>query len=117
MARYDDLNTKGIAYTTVLSVIILVIILQGTQALCYNMLNFENSRKDTKQIDSATVTKREQLLSLDGYKRVEAIDETAPPAKKGEATVMKKVIQIPVIDAEKLILKELGAANASVPGA
>ncbi len=117
MARYDDLNTKGIAYTTVLSVVILVIILQGTQALCYNMLNYEDTRKDTKQMDAATVTKREQLQSLDGYQRVEVIDETAPPAKKGEATVMKKVIQIPVIDAQRLILEELGAAKASIPSA
>ena len=117
MARYDDLDTKGIAYTTVLSLIILVIILQGTQALCYNMLNYENYRKDTKQIDEATVTKSEQLMSLNGYKRVEVVDETAPPPKKGESPLMKKVIHIPVIDAQKLILKELGAANAPVPGA
>ena len=117
MARYDDLNTKGIAYTTVLSLVILVIILQGTQALCYNMLNYENDRKDTKQMDFATFTKSEQLQLLDGYHRVEVIDETAPPAKKGEASVMKKVIHIPVTDAQKLILEELGAAKASVPGA
>lgn len=117
MARYDDLNTKGIAYTTVLSVVILVIILQGTQALCYNMLNYEGSRKDTKQIDAATVEKSEQLLSLSGFKRVEVIDEAAPPAKKGESPVMKKVIRIPVIDAQRLILKELGDAKATVPGA
>lgn len=117
MARYDDLNTKGIAYTTVLSVVILVIILQGTQALCYNMLNYESSRKDTKQLDAATVAKSEQLLSLSGYKRVEVVDEAAPPAKKGEPTAMKKVIHIPVIDAQKLILKELGPAKAAVPGA
>ena len=117
MARYDDLNTKGIAYTTVLSVVILIIILQGTQALCYNMLNYENFRKDTKQVDAATVTKSEQLLSLYGYKSVEVIDETAPLAKKGESPVMKKVIQIPLIEAQKLILKELGVENASVPGA
>lgn len=116
MARYDDLDTKGIAYTTVLSLVILVIILQGTQALCYNMLNYENYRKDTKQIDAATVTKNEQLMSLNGYNRMEVVDESAPPAKKGESSVMKKVIQIPVIDAQKLILKELGSANASVPG-
>ncbi len=116
MARYDDLNTRGIAYTTVLSVVILVIILQGTQALCYNMLNYENNRKDTKQMDSATVTKSEQLQSLDGYKRVEVIDETAPPAKKGELPAMKEVIHIPVTNAQKLILRELGAAKASVPG-
>jgi hypothetical protein len=114
MARYDDLNTKMIAYATVLSVVILVIVLQGTQALCYSMLNYERSRKDTKIIDAATTMKSEQLQSLSGLaKRVEVIDESAPPAKKGELPAVKKVIQIPIEEAQKLILKELGSA----PGA
>lgn len=115
MARYDDLNTKMIAYATVLSVVILVIVLQGTQALCYYMVNYENARKDSKQLDVATVTKREQLKSLNGYQTVQVIDETAPPPKKGEATVMKEVTCIPIEEAQKLILKELQVAPALVP--
>ena len=115
MARYDDLNTKMIAYATVLSVVILVIILQGTQALCYNMLNYENSRKDTKIIDAATKVKSEQLQSLSGFKGAEVVDETAEPPKKGENPTMKKVIRIPVSEAQKLILKELGNTNAVTP--
>jgi len=79
------------------------------------MLNYENARKDTKKIDAATVAKREQLQSMNGYERVEVIDETAPPAKKGEAAVMKKVIRIPVGEAQKLILKELQVAPMPVP--
>lgn len=113
MARYDDLNTKMIAYATVLSVVILVIVLQGTQALCYSMMNYERARKDTKIIDAATIAKSEQIESLSGFKRVETIDELAEPPKKGEAPAMKKVIHIPVDEAQKLILKEL----ASAPGA
>jgi len=113
MARYDDLNTKMIAYATVLSVIILVIVLQGTQALCYSMSNYERARKDTKIIDAATIAKSEQLESLNGFKRVEIIDELAELPKKGEALAMKKVIYIPVAEAQKLILKDLAPA----PGA
>jgi len=79
------------------------------------MLNYENARKDTKKIDAATVAKREQLQSMNGYERVEVIDETAPPAKKGEAAVMKKVIRIPVGEAQMLILKELQVAPMPVP--
>ena len=109
MARYDDLNTRMIAYATVLSVVILVIILQGTQALCYTMVNYERARKDTKIIDAATTIKGEQLESLNGFKRVEVVDEAAE-LKKGEAQPMKKVIRIPVRDAQKLILKELSPA-------
>ena len=104
MARYDDLNTKMIAYATVLSVVILVIVLQGTQALCYSMMNYERARKDTKIIDAATIAKSEQIESLSGFKRVETIDELAEPPKKGEAPAMKKVIHIPVDEAQKLIL-------------
>jgi hypothetical protein len=110
MARYDDLNTRMIAYATVLSVVILVIILQGTQALCYTMVNYERARKDTKIIDAATTIKSEQLESLNGFKRVEVVDEAAELPKKGEAQPMKKVIRIPVGDAQKLILKELSPA-------
>lgn len=113
MARYDDLNTKMIAYATVLSVVILVIVLQGTQALCYSMVNYERARKDTKIIDAATIAKSEQLESLNGFRRVETIDELAEPPKKGETPAMKKVIQMPLAEAQKLILKDLAPA----PGA
>ena len=44
MARYDDLNTNMIAYGTVLSIVVLVIVLQGAQALTYSMVHFEDIR-------------------------------------------------------------------------
>jgi hypothetical protein len=109
MARYDDLNTKMIAYAAVLSIVILVIVLQATQALCYTMVNAEDARKESKKSDGAMVAKREQIDSLNGFKQVEVIDESAEPPKKGEQPKMKKVIQIPIEDAQKLILKELAA--------
>lgn len=107
MARYDDLNTKMIAYAAVLSVVILVIILQGTQALCYNMVNSEDAAKESKKSDSALEAKSEQLSSLDGFKRVDVIDEAAPQPKKGEEPARKKVIHIPIDQAAKLILKDM----------
>lgn len=113
MARYDDLNTKMIGYATVLSVVILVIVLQGTQALCYYMVNYERARKDTKINDAASIAKSDQLKSLNGFKRVEVVDELAPLPEKGGQPAMKKVIQIPVEEAQKLILKEF----APTPGA
>jgi hypothetical protein len=119
MARYDDLNTKMIAYATVLSLVILVIVLQGTQALCYSMVNYESSRKDVKIIDAATVAKSEQLESLNSIQTVEVLDEAAPPAQKGEQPAMKSVNRIPIQEAQKLILKQLGkpSSNPTVPGA
>jgi hypothetical protein len=116
MARYDDLNTKMIAYAAVLSVVILVIILQLTQALCYNMVNSEDAKKESNKSDSAFVAKSEQLDSLNGFKRVSIIDESAEAPAKGQEPAMKKVIQIPVGEAQKLILKEWAGSPKPVPG-
>lgn len=116
MARYDDLNTKGIAYAAVLSVVVLVVILQGTQALCYYMINSEDAIKGMKKSDSARDAKSEQLMSLNGFKRVEVIDESAPLPKKGEEPAMRKAIRIPVEEAQKIILKELSTAPVPSSG-
>lgn len=107
MARYDDLNTKMIAYAAVLSIVVLVIILQGTQALCYNMVNSVDSVKESNKSDRAMVAKSEQLNALNGFKRALVIDEAAEPPKKGEPQAMKKVIRIPIEDAQKLIIREM----------
>jgi hypothetical protein len=109
MARYDDLNTKMIAYWAVLSVIILVIILQGTQALCYNMITSADSKRIGSEVDRPSKTKREQLGSLDGYRKEKVLDEAAPPPAKGQDPATKEVIYIPVEEAQKIILKELAA--------
>ncbi len=117
MARYDDLNTKGIAYAAVLSVVILVVILQGTQALCYYMVNSEDARKDMKKSDYAREVKREQLSSLDGVSTVRVIDEAAPPPKKGEEAQTREAIRISIDEAQKIIIRELGVAKSKAPGA
>jgi len=116
MARYDDLNTKMIAFATVLSVVILVIVLQLTQALSYNMVNYETSNKESNKSDRAYEAKREQLESLNGFTRVSVIDEAAPPPGKGEEMPTKKVIRIPVEEAQKLLLKELEIQPTPVTG-
>ena len=115
MARYDDLNTKMIAYAAVLSTVILVIILQATQALCYNMVTSESAKKESNKSDHALAIKREQLSSLNGFNRADVIDEAAPPPGKGEEAATKKVIRIPIDQAQQKIINELGAVSA--PGA
>jgi len=115
MARYDDLNTKGIAYAAVLSVVILVVILQGTQALCYYMVNNEDARKEQNKSDHARDLVREQLTSLDGVSRVRVLDESAPPAKKGEESATREAIRISIEEAQKIILKELGSPKTQSP--
>ena len=98
MARYDDLNTNMIAYGTVLSIVVLVIVLQGTQALTYSMVHYEDVRKDSKKSDAAAKVKSDQIATLDGYKRVAVADE-----KSDTPGATKSVLRIPIEEAQKLI--------------
>ncbi len=109
MARYDDLNTKMIAYWAVLSIVILIITLQGTQALCYNMMNSLETDRWGSELMTPAKAKSEQLTSLEGYRAERVIDEAAPPPKKGEKPATKEVLYIPISEAQKLIVKELAS--------
>ncbi|MFN6130405.1 MAG: hypothetical protein ACK6DC_11505 [Planctomycetota bacterium] len=113
MARYDDLNTKMIAYWAVLSIVILVLILQGTQALCYNMVTWTESRRTGTELDAPLQAKREQLESLNGYRKERVVDETAPPPAKGQQPATKEVIHIPLDQAQQILLKELSTTKSS----
>lgn len=114
MARYDDLNTKMIAYWAVMSIIILVVLLQLLQALCYNMVSWTDQRPGRvgSELNIPAQAKSEQLDSLNGYKKERIIDETAPPPEKGKDPAKKDVIYIPIQRAEEIILKELSAQGA-----
>lgn len=101
MARYDDLNTNMIAYATVLSIVVLVIVLQGTQALTYSMVNYEDARKESRSSDTPGKVKSEQLAALSGYKKGSVPDESA--ATPG---AMKEVFMIPIEEAKKLVIQE-----------
>lgn len=111
MARYDDLNTRMIAYWAVISIVILVLILQGTQALCYNMIYWTDKDRVGSEADKPMLMKSEQLSSLDGYKKERVLDETAPPAAKGQEPATKEVIYIPVQEAQRIILKEFSTPS------
>jgi hypothetical protein len=102
MARYDDLNTKMIAYATVLSIVVLVVVLQGLQALTYFMVNGEDERKMSSKTDNAAVVKSEQIAALNGYKRAKVPDESA-----ADPSATKEVLQIPISEAKQLVIKEL----------
>jgi hypothetical protein len=110
MARYDDLNTNMIAYSAVLSIVVLVLVLQGTQALCYNMVNYVDADRVGSEAEKPAQAKREQLKSLEGYGTARVVDEAAPPPAKGQEPTTKEVFHIPVGEAEKIILKEFGTA-------
>lgn len=101
MARYDNLNTNMIAYATVLSIVVLVIVLQGTQALTYSMVNYEDARKENRSSDTPGQVKSEQIATLNGYKKGQVLDEAS--ATPG---AMKDVLMIPIDEAKKLVIQE-----------
>jgi len=115
MARYDDLNTKMIAYWAVLSIIVLIVLLQLLQALCYNMVTWTEQRPGRvgTEVDKPALVKSEQLDSLSGYRKEKIIDESAPPPEKGKEPAKKDVIYIPIDRAQEIILKELAPAQGA----
>lgn len=115
MARYDDLNTKMIAYWAILSIIILVILLQLLQALCYNMVTWTDNKKGRigSEVEKPAVYVSEQLKTLNGYKTDRIIDETAPAPEKGQEPAKKDVIYIPLERAQEIILKEFSPVQGA----
>jgi hypothetical protein len=106
MARYDDLNTNMIAYATVLSIVVLVIVLQGAQALTYSMVHYEDVRKESKKSDTAAQVKSDQIATLNGYKKVAVADE-----KSDVPGATKNVLMIPIEVAKKLVIQDLSGSK------
>jgi len=118
MARYDDLPTNLIAYAAVISCLLLIAIIQGTQALCFNMVNTAQQEKLLgSEYTSSKAVISEQLASISGYKKVAVPADMGPDGKPtGEAP--KSLLQIPVDRAIELILQEnKGKAANAAPGA
>jgi len=103
MARYDDLNTKMIGYATVLSIVVLVLVLQGLQGLTSSLVNSEDQRKMQSDDYPLAAVKREQMASLDGYKRVQVPDDASE-----DPNATKEMFHIPLSEAKKLVLQDLG---------
>lgn len=110
MARYDDLNTTAIAYTTFISSIVLVIIILLGRASCYAWIETEDQRKLSGA--SYEVSDRmigEQKALLNGYSRikvelppVEGADPATPPQ-------FEERVRIPIEKAKELLLKDFAS--------
>lgn len=106
MARYDDLDVKFIAFATLVSCLLLVATLQGTQALCYFMTNAEQAKKlDMFEYDSSKTVIGEQLESLNGYRKVAVPPATGPDGKPVAGGPTSR-LQIPLERATQLMLEE-----------
>lgn len=104
MARYDDLNTNMIAYATVLSTVVLVLVLQGVQALTNGMLQSEDARKIELSSQEPAEMKAKQLAALHGYSKATVADTAS--AVEGAT---KEVFTIPIDEAKALVLKEFAS--------
>ena len=110
MARYDDLDTTAIAYTTFVSTVILVIIILLGRALCYSWLESEEERKlGQANYVAADRAIGEQLSVLDGYQKVQVELPGQPDPSNPEAEVAPQVqekVRIPISKAKELVLEQ-----------
>ncbi len=111
MARYDDLNTSAIAYATLISTIVFVIVVLLVRALCYYWVEGELDRKlaDAHYV-SADAEISDQKERISGYQKViETPDEQSGEPAEGDAKPAEPVEKflIPVETAKDLLLEEL----------
>lgn len=110
MARYDDLNTTAIAYTTFISSILLVIIILLGRALCYVWIETEDQRKlSTASYEVSDRLIGEQKSMLSGYQTVRVELPPAEGADPAAAPQYEERVRIPIEKAKELLLKDLAA--------
>jgi hypothetical protein len=111
MARYDDLDIKFITFATIISCLLLVVILQATQALCYYMTDVAQAEKlDKSEYVSSKAIIKDQVESLNRYEKVPVPPVTGPDGKPVESGPASR-LQIPLDRAMDLILQEAKSAK------
>lgn len=118
MARYDDLNTTGIAYATVVSIVVFLVIFLLLRAMTYGWVEGESDRKlagaHYASADAAISAQKERV-AVYGTTTV----EIAPPegeANEATSTTEERIL-IPVSRAGELLLDELASATDEEPEA
>lgn len=121
MARYDDLNTSAIAYATVISAVLLLIIILLVQSLTYNWILGEEERKLAESHYTASDNAiAAQKAKLDVFEKV--MVDVIPPTADGAAPtepvkpVSEKRIHVPIKQIQNLMLKELRKPADAAPG-
>ncbi len=101
MARYDDLDTKSIALTTVISSIVLVVLILAGRALSYTWQSFS----EEKRTRTAKYSVSDQEIADQKAVLTKAGTVQDPPAKEGDKPTDR--IVLPIEKAQQLIGKEL----------
>ncbi|MCA9130557.1 MAG: hypothetical protein KDB22_25890 [Planctomycetales bacterium] len=116
MARYDDLNTGAIAYATVVSSILLLIVILLTRALCFAWVEKEDARKlnDAHYVQSDSIIAAQKArVSASERVTVEIPAPAAAPGQPQAEPTSEERIHIPVQRAGELLIKELSGATKS----
>lgn len=111
MPHYDDLNTGAIAYAAFVSAVILLVVVLLVRALCYGLIDAEESKKLTSAsyvaADKEIARQKSQIANFAKI-QVPAVSDTADATPK-----MEDQLHIPVARATQLLLKEWNAAEAN----
>lgn len=95
---YDDIDTNGVLWAGVISIIVFIALVLGVQALYYAWNNYEITRKETDMEPTrAIATLAAQQKELSEYKRYTVGDKTK--------------IAIPINQAMEIVAKELTASK------
>lgn len=113
MAHYDDLKTGAIAYAAFVSTVILLVIILLVRALCYGLLDAE----DTKKLANASYVAADkeiarQKAQIASYAKVQIPAVSDQTAAADAAPKMEDQLHIPVARARELLLKEWNASEA-----
>lgn len=113
MARYDDLHTGTIAYATLLSCIVLVVIILLVRALTCSWLEGEDQRKLAEShyitSDREIASQQEKLAVYEKY-TVEVAAEGGADADPNAEPVEQERIRIPLDRAKDLLMKEFSTS-------
>lgn len=113
LARYDDLNTGAIAYATLVSCIVLLIVILLVRALCCAWVEGEEQRKTLNAHYYTSDTEiSEQKARVSGY-GTETLEIMLPPGPDGTQPAPQEVerIHIPVEKAKEVLMQELAIAE------
>ncbi len=114
MPHYDDLKTGAIAYAAFVSTVILLVIILLVRALCYGLVEAEESRKLTNaSYVSADKEIARQKAQVSNFAKVQVPAASGQPAAADEAPKMEDQLHIPVARARQLLLKEWADAETS----
>jgi hypothetical protein len=108
MARYDDLNTGAIAYSTFVGAVLLLIIILLGRALTYAWIESEDARKMANASYTAADQEiNDQRAELAGY-RTRMVQLASGDEGSDVEPEEKELLVIPIERAKELVLEEVG---------